>query len=143
MNRSFDPYALLRPLIFRMNPELAHRTAFALGGFAQRIPGALGIARSLCGQPEPTLAREVFGLRFPSPVGLAAGLDKGAELLPLWKALGFGFVEIGTVTPGPRRETPSRGSSGSRRRTSSSTAWASTPKDPRWWPAGCGTGPRG
>lgn len=106
MTRSFDPYALLRPLIFRMNPELAHHAAFTLGGLAQRIPGVLGLTRSLCGQPDPGLAREVFGLRFPSPVGLAAGLDKGAELLPLWKALGFGFVEIGTVTPRAQAGNP-------------------------------------
>ncbi|BDU72984.1 quinone-dependent dihydroorotate dehydrogenase [Mesoterricola silvestris] len=106
MIRSFDPYALLRPLIFRMNPEMAHHAAFTLGGVAQRVPGVLGLTRSLCGQPDPGLAREVLGLRFPSPVGLAAGLDKGAELLPLWKALGFGFVEIGTVTPRPQAGNP-------------------------------------
>jgi dihydroorotate dehydrogenase len=106
MLRSVDPYALLRPLIFRMNPETAHHAAFTLGGVAQRVPGVLALTRAMCGLPDPGLAREVFGLRFPSPVGLAAGLDKGAELLPLWKALGFGFVEIGTVTPRPQAGNP-------------------------------------
>jgi dihydroorotate dehydrogenase len=52
------------------------------------------------------LARRVAGLDFPAPVGLAAGLDKGAELLPIWKTLGFGFVEIGTVTPRPQPGNP-------------------------------------
>jgi dihydroorotate dehydrogenase len=106
MTRTFDPYVLLRPLIFRFNPETAHHMAFALGGLAQKMPGMLSLARSMCGQPDPGLAREVFGLKFPSPIGLAAGLDKGAELLPLWKALGFGFVEIGTVTPRPQPGNP-------------------------------------
>ena len=106
MTRTFDPYALLRPLIFRMTPETAHHAAFALGSIAQRIPGMLRLTREFCGQPDPGLAREVFGLKFPSPVGLAAGLDKGAQLLPLWQALGFGFVEIGTVTPRPQAGNP-------------------------------------
>jgi dihydroorotate dehydrogenase len=106
MTRTFDPYPLLRPLIFRMNPETAHHAAFAAGGLLQKLPGMLKLARSVCGVPDPGLAREAFGLKFASPIGLAAGLDKGAELLPLWKALGFGFVEIGTVTPRPQAGNP-------------------------------------
>lgn len=106
MTRAFDPYALLRPLIFRMNPETAHRMTFTLGGTAQKVPGFMPLLRSLCGTPDPGLGREVFGMKFPSPIGLAAGLDKGAELLPLWKAIGFGFVEIGTVTPRPQPGNP-------------------------------------
>jgi dihydroorotate dehydrogenase len=106
MSRPFDPYALMRPLIFRMNPETAHHVAFGLGNMAQRLPGFLGLARTVCGRPDPGLARDVLGLKFASPIGLAAGLDKGAELLPLWKALGFGFVEIGTVTPRPQPGNP-------------------------------------
>ncbi|BDU76937.1 dihydroorotate dehydrogenase (quinone) [Mesoterricola sediminis] len=101
-----DLYALLRPLIFKLNPETAHGLAFTAGAAAQRIPGVLGLLASACGRPDPGLAREVLGLRFPSPVGLAAGLDKGAELLPLWQALGFGFVEVGTVTPRPQPGNP-------------------------------------
>jgi dihydroorotate dehydrogenase len=60
----------------------------------------------MTGKSSPTLARTVCGLSFPSPLGLAAGLDKGAELLSIWKALGFGFVEIGTVTPRPQPGNP-------------------------------------
>ena len=94
-----DLYRLIRPLLFCLDAERAHNLAFWTGGLAQRF--AL---------PEPklapSLAVDVFGLRFPSPLGLAAGLDKGAELLPLWKALGFGHVEIGTVTPLPQPGNP-------------------------------------
>jgi dihydroorotate dehydrogenase len=106
MTTTLDPYRLLRPLIFQLNPETAHGLCFALGGLAQRVPGVLPLLQGFCGKPEPANAREVLGLRFSSPIGLAAGLDKGAQLLPMWKALGFGFVEIGTVTPKPQPGNP-------------------------------------
>src|SRR6185312_16378112 len=96
-------YRLVRPLLFRLDAEKAHELAFAAGGLAQTLPGFT----SLIGhRPDPSLRRHVFGLDFPSPVGLAAGLDKGAKLLPLWEAMGFGFVEIGTVTPRPQAGNP-------------------------------------
>lgn len=101
-----DAYRLLRPLLFRLPPERAHGLAFAAGRFLQALPGFAGAAAALGPAPPPGLAREVAGLRFPTPLGLAAGLDKGAELLPLWKALGFGHVEIGTVTPRPQPGNP-------------------------------------
>ncbi|WP_306591927.1 quinone-dependent dihydroorotate dehydrogenase [Geothrix sp. 21YS21S-4] len=95
-----DLYRALRPLIFRLDPETAHNLAFWLGERAcswPRLP-----------EPEhaPSLRRTAFGLDFPTPLGLAAGLDKGATLLPLWKSLGFGHVEIGTVTPRPQPGNP-------------------------------------
>jgi dihydroorotate dehydrogenase len=105
MNENLDPYRLLRPLLFQLDPERAHALAFRMGGLAQWLPGVLPVLQDLCGQPD-SLVREVFGLPFRSPIGLAAGLDKGAQLLPLWKALGFGFVEIGTVTPRPQPGNP-------------------------------------
>ena len=95
----FDPYRLARRLLFRLQPETAHGLAFSAGKLAQLIPGVVPLTSAVCGKPAPSLSREVCGLTFPSPIGLAAGLDKGAELLPIWKAMGFGFVEIGTVTP--------------------------------------------
>jgi dihydroorotate dehydrogenase len=95
-----DLYGALRPLIFRLDPETAHNLAFWLGERACSWPRL----------PEPehpvALRRSAFGLDFPTPLGLAAGLDKGATLLPLWKALGFGHVEIGTVTPRPQPGNP-------------------------------------
>ncbi len=94
-----DLYPLIRPLLFRLDAERAHDFAFWAGGLAQCLP------LPKAGLP-PELACEAFGLRFPSPLGLAAGLDKGARLLPLWKSLGFGHVEIGTVTPRPQGGNP-------------------------------------
>lgn len=99
-------YRLVRPLLFRMDAEKAHELAFRCGALAQRMPGFLRLQSTLSGSPDSALRRQVFGLDFPSPIGLAAGLDKGAKLLPLWKALGFGFVEIGTVTPRPQPGNP-------------------------------------
>jgi len=101
-----DPYPLLRPLLFRCNPETAHGLCFGAGSLAQRVPGVLALTRTLAGPVPAGVARQVLGLPFASPIGLAAGLDKGAELLPIWKALGFGFVEIGTVTPRPQPGNP-------------------------------------
>lgn len=87
---------LLRPALFTQNPEQIHnRTMRALAwvGRHQLVSGAV---ESFLGAPE--LPSEVFGLRFPNPVGLAAGMDKHAEALPAWNALGFGFTELGAVT---------------------------------------------
>lgn len=99
-------YRLVRPLLFRLDAERAHELAFTAGRIAQALPGFLSLQAALAGKADPALRRQVFGLDFPSPIGLAAGLDKGAKLLPLWKALGFGFVEIGTVTPRPQPGNP-------------------------------------
>jgi len=95
-----DLYGALRPLIFRLDPETAHNLAFWLGERVcswPRLPKA---------EHPASLRRCVLGLDFPTPLGLAAGLDKGATLLPLWKSLGFGHVEIGTVTPRPQPGNP-------------------------------------
>jgi dihydroorotate dehydrogenase len=91
-----DLYGALRPFVFRLDPETAHNLAFWLGERACSWPW-------LSEPVHPAhLRRSAFGLDFPTPLGLAAGLDKGATLLPLWKAMGFGHVEIGTVTPRPQ-----------------------------------------
>lgn len=102
----FDPYRLARPLLYKFKPETAHELAFTAGKLAQPLPGMLPLISAACGKPAPTLVRKVCGLEFRSPLGLAAGLDKGAQLLDIWKALGFGFVEIGTVTPKPQPGNP-------------------------------------
>jgi dihydroorotate dehydrogenase len=96
-------YSLARPLLFRLDAERAHELVTLLGRFAQRVPPLL---RALETPPDPRLAHERWGLEFRSPVGLAAGMDKGGRLLPLWQALGFGFVEVGTVTPRPQPGNP-------------------------------------
>ena len=102
----FDPYRFARPLLFKLQPETAHALAFTAAKLAQPLPGLTPLITAICGKPPPALARNVCGLTFTSPIGLAAGLDKGAELLDIWKALGFGFVEIGTVTPKPQPGNP-------------------------------------
>ena len=94
-------YACLKALLFRIDPEKAH--AFALK--AARAGGS-GLARIVGGREIPGLEREVAGLRFRNPVGLAAGFDKNGFALPFWRALGFGFVEFGTVTPRPQPGNP-------------------------------------
>ena len=99
----FDPYRLVRPFLFRLEAERAHDATLRLGELVGHVPFAL---RTLASPPEARLACSLAGLRLGSPLGLAAGLDKGARLLPLWKALGFGFVEIGTVTPRPQPGNP-------------------------------------
>jgi dihydroorotate dehydrogenase len=106
MSFLLSAYRTFRPLLFRMDPEPAHGLAFRAGKIAQAIPGTLSLLAPITGGIASALACEVFGLHFRSPLGLAAGLDKGAELLQIWKALGFGFVEIGTVTPRPQPGNP-------------------------------------
>lgn len=86
-------WRMMRPILFRLDPEDAHHLVLGLAG---RFPRLLGLAG---GRPPAALTRTLFGRPIPSPIGLAAGLDKDAVALPLWERLGFGFVEIGTVTP--------------------------------------------
>ena len=95
-----DLYGALRPLVFHLDPETAHNLAFWLGERACSWPWLPEV------EHPAHLRRSAFGLDFPTPLGLAAGLDKGATLLPLWKAMGFGHVEIGTVTPRPQPGNP-------------------------------------
>jgi dihydroorotate dehydrogenase len=102
----YSPYRIARPLLFLLQPEQAHGLALAAGQIAQCVPGMCALMRAFTGSSHPALVRQVAGITFPAPVGLAAGLDKGAKLLPIWKALGFGFVEIGTVTPRPQPGNP-------------------------------------
>jgi dihydroorotate dehydrogenase len=91
------PYrSLLRPMLFTQDAEVAHNRTMAALAWASRHELAAGAIESFFGAPE--LPIEVFGLRFPNPLGLAAGMDKHAEALPIWQALGFGFTELGAVT---------------------------------------------
>jgi dihydroorotate dehydrogenase len=90
-------YDLLRPLLFQLDAETAHGLTLYASDVAQRS----GLSR-LVNTPPADLPVNVFGITFPNPVGLAAGLDKNGEHLDGLAALGFGFVEIGTVTPRPQ-----------------------------------------
>ena len=91
--------SLIRPLLFRLKPETAHQLTVALLRVATTLPSVTGLLRKLYAVNDPRLERELFGLRFANPVGLAAGFDKDARLVDGMAALGFGFVEVGTVTP--------------------------------------------
>src|SRR5262245_4493995 len=99
-------YALCRPLLFRLDPESAHQLMLAALRAAGQAPSALRALRRRLGADDPGLAVEAFGIRFPNPVGLAAGLDKNALALAGWSGLGFGHVEVGTVTPAPQPGNP-------------------------------------
>ncbi|RSK23880.1 quinone-dependent dihydroorotate dehydrogenase [Hymenobacter metallilatus] len=98
--------ALVKPLLFRLDAEKAHHLVFNNLKRAYRLPGAAAALRGLYDFRHPNLEREVLGLRFRNPLGLAAGFDKNAELTDELGALGFGFVEIGTVTPRPQPGNP-------------------------------------
>src|SRR5436189_3667003 len=90
-------YRLLRPLLFSLSPERAHHITFSLLEFARHLPGALALVGGR--KPLSEASLELMGLRFPGPVGLAAGMDKDAKHVDVLSHIGFGFVEIGTVTP--------------------------------------------
>lgn len=94
-------YPVLRSLLFKLDPETAHDWTLTLMGAAPRQP-----LRWLGAGCVPAVPCRVMGLDFPNPVGLAAGLDKNGECINAWSALGFGFVEIGTVTPRPQPGNP-------------------------------------
>lgn len=98
--------SLVKPLLFRLDAEKAHHLVFDNLKRAYRLPGAAAALRGLYDFQHPNLERDVLGLRFRNPVGLAAGFDKNAELTDELGALGFGFVEIGTVTPRPQPGNP-------------------------------------
>jgi dihydroorotate dehydrogenase len=93
MNNAYERF--VRPLLFLINAESAHRFTIESLRVASRIDSAL---RALKVFQPPERPKRFFGLNFPNPIGLAAGLDKNGVALPAWAALGFGFIEIGTVT---------------------------------------------
>lgn len=94
--------SLLRPLLFSIDPEKVHYLTFNMLRNFMRLPGAAGFLRRKYQVNDSRLEREVFGLKFKNPVGLAAGFDKDAKLYEQLSNLGFGFVEIGTLTPKPQ-----------------------------------------
>jgi len=93
-------YKLIRPLIFKASsdPESMHRVVMRLLRMGQSVPGFLWAERQMFGFADDKLRQNLFGLRFNNPVGLAGGFDKHAEAVPALVNLGFGFLEIGTVT---------------------------------------------
>ncbi|MFD1163404.1 quinone-dependent dihydroorotate dehydrogenase [Hwangdonia seohaensis] len=99
---------LLRPLFFLFDPEKIHHFTFSLIKFTSKIPGFASIFKSLYVVNDKRLERNLFGLTFKNPVGLAAGFDKNAVLYNELANFGFGFIEIGTVTPKAQAGNPKK-----------------------------------
>src|SRR5690606_3354419 len=95
-------YKLIKPLFFSMAPEKAHHTVTRSLRSLTKVWGVKPLLKSIYTIEDPRLEREVFGLKFKNPVGLAAGFDKNAEYIEEMSNFGFGFIEIGTVTPRPQ-----------------------------------------
>jgi dihydroorotate dehydrogenase len=89
-----------------MDPEGVHHLSFKLLKFSSILPGFGSLSRKRYKLQHPELERDLFGLKFPNPVGLAAGFDKDAKAFRELADLGFGFIEIGTITPKPQAGNP-------------------------------------
>lgn len=98
--------SILHLISFIFGAERAHSFAIFMLHLADKIPTAKWFLRKIYAVEEKTLEREVFGLRFRNPIGIAAGFDRNGEIFRSLSALGFGFVEIGTVTPRPQQGNP-------------------------------------
>lgn len=99
---------LIRPIFFLFDPEKIHHITFSFIRFINKIPFMSGVLRRLYLVRDTRLERELFGLKFKNPVGLAAGFDKDAKLFNELNNFGFGFVEIGTLTPKPQDGNPKK-----------------------------------
>ena len=97
---------LIKPFLFAWKPEKAHHLTFSLMGSLFNLPVIKGVMKGLFHFEDDSLKKTVFGLTFENPVGLAAGLDKDAKLIEEFASLGFGFIEIGTLTPKPQDGNP-------------------------------------
>jgi len=100
--------SILRPILFKSDPEEIHHFTFSSVRRLFKVPGSKNIIKKLYQVNDTRLEREVFGLKFKNPVGLAAGFDKDAKLYKELSHFGFGFIEIGTVTPKPQPGNPKK-----------------------------------
>ena len=98
-------YEAAKRLLFRLDAEAAHDFTVAQIARLQQMPVFLRLLASRC-RPPQSAAKELWGLKFPSPIGIAAGFDKNALMIPFLGAIGFGFVEVGTVTLHPQPGNP-------------------------------------
>jgi dihydroorotate dehydrogenase len=99
---------LIRPILFCFDPEQVHYFTFSVIRFLHKIPGVGKLFQAMYEVKNPKLECEVFGLKFKNPVGLAAGFDKDAKLYKELSNFGFGFIEIGTLTPKPQEGNPKK-----------------------------------
>ena len=99
---------LIKPLLFSLPPEQAHHLVTVTLALLGKIPGGRWLLHRLYAAEDPSLEREVFGIRFKNPVGMAAGFDRYGHICRELSAMGFGFVEVGSITcllytsPSPR-----------------------------------------
>ncbi len=98
----------IRPFLFNFDPEKTHHFTFSLIRVLFKIPGITFLIRSFYSAEDKRLEREVMGLKFKNPVGLAAGFDKNAAIFNQLANFGFGFIEIGTITPKPQGGNPKK-----------------------------------
>jgi dihydroorotate dehydrogenase len=99
---------LIKPVLFLGDPEWIHYFVFSLIRWIHKIPGVSFLVRAIYQVHHPKLEKELFGIRFKNPVGLAAGFDKDAKLYRELSNFGFGFIEIGTLTPKPQPGNPKK-----------------------------------
>ena len=99
--------SLIQPLLFSLDTEKAHGSVISLAKYANERPALLQAVQALYQYKSPALKQQIWGLNFANPVGVAAGFDKNAQLLQLLEAIGFGHVEIGSVTNNPSPGNPS------------------------------------
>ena len=99
---------IIRPILFCFDPEKVHYFTFSLIRLVSKIPGFSGLFQLIYGVNDQRLETEVFGLKFKNPVGLAAGFDKDATLYKELSNFGFGFIEIGTITPKGQEGNPKK-----------------------------------
>ena len=98
--------SIIKPILFNKDPEAAHHFTFSWVKRIFNLPVAKSSIKFFFNYENPVLEREVFGLKFKNPLGLAAGFDKDAKLIDEMALLGFGFIEIGTLTPKPQEGNP-------------------------------------
>lgn len=99
-------YSLVKPILFKFDPEKVHYFVTRNLKRFNRFPGGAALSRAIWALRGDKLEKEVFGLKFKNPVGLAAGFDKNADVISEMANLGFGFIEVGTVTPLPQDGNP-------------------------------------
>jgi len=100
--------SLIRKVLFQFDPEKVHHFSFSMIKGMMKVPFVPKITRSIFKIENPVLERKLFGLRFENPIGLAAGFDKNALLFDEFSNYGFGFIEVGTVTPKPQPGNPKK-----------------------------------
>ncbi len=99
-------YDAIKPWLFTLDAERVHEEASGLMRLAANVPGARNVLSLITGSGGENFAKSVFGVNFPNPVGLAAGFDKDGKLISILPGLGFGFLEIGSVTLEPQPGNP-------------------------------------